>query len=141
MERPDDVEDILRVLFSGRFDDAHLGHWATILKLSKLFDSVLVVVLDYPERQKTAKYVQRVFETLRILSGIPEDSIQITTNKTHFAQLSKAEWLRFECDVYAGGNEQVNDHMTDLGIQVYNAERSFDYSARDYRKEPIMNKN
>ena len=135
MGRPENVGDFLKVLFSGRFDEPHWGHWATILKLLKLFDRVQVVILEYPDRVHPAKYVQRVFETMQILSDIPTDSLGISVNKTHFGEIDQTEWDAFGCDVYAGGNQDVNDHITAMGIRVYNAERSFEFSARNYKQE------
>ena len=131
------MEDILRVLFSGRFDEPHWGHWATILKLCSIFDSVLVVVLKYENRAHPEKYVQRVFETMQALSRIPKEKLKICTNATHFGELTKGEWITYECDIYAGGNQEVNDHITSLGIPVYDAERSFEFSARNYKKGDV----
>ena len=127
--------DILRALFSGRFDSAHLGHWATILKLCKIFDSVLVVILDYEGREYPASYIRRVYETLAALSVISLRELDFRVNTTHFAEISKSEWQVFGCDIYAGSNETVNEHMTTLGVPVYDTGRSFDFSARNYKKE------
>ena len=128
--------DLLKVLFSGRFDDSHNGHWGTILQLHNLFSSVLVVILDSPGRKHTAQYIQRIFQTLQFLSHISPQSLTIITNETHFAKLTKPEWDAFDCDVYAGGNQEVNDHMTSLGVPVYEQPRSFDFSARNYGPFP-----
>jgi cytidyltransferase-like protein len=128
------VGDILRVLFSGRFDPDHKGHWTTILKLLRVFDKVLVVILDYPERRFPALESKRSFETQAILSGF-FDRVQVVINKTHFAKITIEEWESYHCQVYAGGNPEVNDHIGSLGIPVYEQERSGNISARNIKKE------
>ena len=129
----------MRVLFSGRFDPIHVGHWSSALKLLKIFGEVTVVILDYKGRKFPAKKILRDFTALRMLSGINPRDLKIVINKTHFAKITIKEWEKFDCDIYAGGNQEVNDHMTDLGIPVYEQERSLGYSARNYRKEKTMN--
>jgi hypothetical protein len=121
----------MRALFSGRFDPDHGGHWTTILKLLKVFDEVLVVVLDYPERRFPAIDSKIHFDSMAILSGITEYELKVVINHTHFAKLTWEEWESFECDVYAGGNQEVNKHMCNLGVRVYDQERSTKISARN----------
>ena len=120
----------MKALFSGRFDPDHSGHWTTILKLLKIFDSVLVVVLDYPERRFPAVETKYHFDSMAVLSDIPQSRLKIIINKTHFAKLSIKEWNSYGCDVYAGGNPDVNLHMIGLGVTVYEQERSTKMSAR-----------
>lgn len=130
----------MKVLFSGRFDEPHPGHWMTILKLLMVFNDVVVVILDYPERTRTAKQVKRDFESMAVLSGEEVFShLLVLINTTHFAKLTREEWDAYGCDVYAGGNIDVNNHMTDIGVPVYEQERSSDYSARNY-KATLLNK-
>ena len=117
-----------RVLFSGRCDRAHIGHVATIVRLAKMFDSVLVVLLDYEGQHRLPTY--RV-QTLR--ACVP-DNVEVITNTTHFGQMAGAEWASYGCDVYAGGNEEVNRHMIELGVPVLWMPRSFDYAASDEYK-------
>jgi len=125
-------------LFSGRFDDPHLGHWGSILKLLKVFEKLKVVVLDYDGRAHSAYYVARVFETLAVLSNIDKDRLQVLVNKTHFAKMERSEWSAYEADIYIGGNQEVNDHMRSKFIPVLEWDRTFDFSARNYKKESIM---
>lgn len=126
----------MRVLFSGRFDPIHAGHWASVLKLLKIFGEVRVVILDYKGRKMPANKILRDFTTLRLLSDIDPRYLQITINNTHFAKMTLKEWEEFNSDVYAGGNDEVNNHMSDLGIPVYEQERSLGYSARHYNESP-----
>ncbi|MBD3293847.1 MAG: adenylyltransferase/cytidyltransferase family protein [Armatimonadia bacterium] len=117
-----------RVLFSGRFDRPHCGHVATIVKLSKEFDQVVVVVLRYDGEHYPSHYRKDV------LDWCVPDNVLLMINDTHFAEITREEWETFGCDVYAGGNEEVNEHMRLIGVPVYHVDRSFGYAASDEYK-------
>ena len=119
----------IRVLFSGRFDPPHPGHIAQIIRLAKQYRHVVVVMLDYPERDYPIDYCLKVFQ--ECLQDWP---VEIITNKTHFAKITKEDWESYLCNVYAGGNLQVLRHIEKLGISVTYIERAFNYSASKYER-------
>ena len=119
----------LTVLFSGRFDPPHCGHFTTILQLSRLFEKVIVVVLDYPKRKTTSSYAKQVFDEIIYLT---EKNIKVVINKIHFAKITKKEFDSFNCDVYASGNMEVLSHIDSLGIPTFYTHRAFEYEASRY---------
>ena len=123
----------MKICFSGRFDRPHCGHIATINKLRKMGD-VVVVVLDYPEARYPIEYRVSVLKQCCWDS----DAVSFLTSKTHFANISLEEFKKVTedgifrpCDVYAGGNEEVNEHMKSIGVPVLWVPRSFDYAASE----------
>lgn len=123
----------MKVLFSGRFDSGHLGHWTTILRLWHEFGSVLVVVLDFPGRDEPAEYICQIFNDLAKQTGL-DLSIKATANSTHFGKITKKEWDEYECSVYASGNMEVLKHMDSLGVKIYYTDRAWDFSAHNYKR-------
>lgn len=121
--------EVEKVVFSGRFDPPHPGHIATIKRLSKIFNYVEVVILDYPERRYPLTYCLNVLEECLVDEN---NSIGISSNKTHFAKLTITEWLPFNAAYYAAGNLEVLKHIESLGIKTYYVDRAFDYSSRKY---------
>jgi cytidyltransferase-like protein len=114
------------VLFSGRFDRCHCGHIATIQGLSKKFDCVIVVVLDYPEQKFPVEYRKEVLDTILFNS---RGNYKVIVNKENYERISKegAEQIKF--DVYASGNEKCIEHMGSLGYKTMFVPRSWDYEA------------
>jgi cytidyltransferase-like protein len=119
----------MRCLFSGRFDPPHPGHIASILRLADKYDEVVVMMLDYPDRNFPIEYCGKVFSEC-----IEREKVKISVNKTHFGKISLEEWELFQCDLYAGGNLSVLRHVEKLGIKVHYLERAFEYSASKYER-------
>ena len=118
----------MRSLFSGRFDPPHPGHIASILRLEKK-GPVTVVILDYPERSYPLEYVRTIFSEI-----FEKHDIKVVTNKTHFAEIDKKEFLSFKCDKYASGNLTVLKHIEELGVPVIYCDRAYEYSARNIKR-------
>jgi len=114
----------MKCLFSGRFDPPHPGHIASIQKLLHKFEKVVVMMLDYPERRFPLSFCCRVIEKC-----VCNENMSVQVNKTHFGKLTEKEWNSHNCDIYAGGNLKVLDHIEKLGILVYYIDRSFPYAA------------
>jgi hypothetical protein len=93
------------------------------VRLSKLFDEVFVVVLDYDGREYPVEYC------INVLAACVPDNAVVIPNHTHFKDMTRSEWDRYGCDVYAGGNPEVNEHMISLGVPVLWIPRSFHYAA------------
>lgn len=120
------------IVFSGRFNPVHHGHTETIFNLAELYDRVLVVVLDYPDRGFPISYVLRVFN--RAIYHSHYKNVGVITNKMHFGKLQLHEWQTFGCKYYAAGNLKVLRHM-ELLIGATNCvytQRSFEYEAHKY---------
>ena len=128
------------VLFSGRFDPPHPGHIATIVKLAKMFDEVIVPVLDHEGQSMTVE------ERVKILEACLPEDVTVWSNKQHFGRITKEEldtevcqhgnWgghLKNAFDIYSSGNEQCCEHMKSLGYPVLYMPRSFHYSGTEER--------
>ena len=121
------------VLFSGRFDPPHPGHIATIMKLSKMFDRVVVPVLDHEGQSMP------VDDRVDILEACTAKNVDVFSNKDHYARVTKPEIITFcedmDCffSVYASGNEECIAHMKELGYPVLYIPRSFHYSGTEER--------
>lgn len=117
-------------LFSGKFDRVHAGHIMSIARLGQEFDKVIVVVLDYPEQEYPISYrVQFLAEMCLYLEG----EYEVTSNKTHFGEITKEELDEYHFDIYAAGNHDVLLHIESLGYRVKFVERAYDYQATDDR--------
>jgi len=116
----------MKALFSGRFDQIHLGHVISIMRLSDQFDEVLVVILDYPERAFPVEYVRTVLsEALSHCKGV----FQVFTNNTHFAKITTKELEEWDFDVYCSGNMEVLNHIRTQGKKIQYVERAYEYEA------------
>ena len=120
------------VLFSGRFNVPHPGHWLSILRLLKTFKRVVVVVLDYEGRMYPACYSQQVFGEMVDLSGLG-DRVDIEINTTHFGEIDQEELDSFGCHAYAAGNIDVLHHVSSMMPCVY-IDRAYDYAASNYKR-------
>ena len=119
------------VLFSGRFDPPHIGHWISILRLADKFKKVKVVVLDYPERRFNIQYVLQIFDELT--GRWPFDrKVEVMSNSDHFGKITKKALEKYEFDVYAAGNMVVLNHINSLGIKCMYVDRAFDFEAHRY---------
>ena len=120
----------MTALFSGRFDCPHLGHLISILRLSKKFNTVIVVILDYPERMFPVEYARTVL--CEALSSCVGD-VEVFTNSTHFGRITRKELNEWEFDVYCAGNMEVLSHIKSLGVPVQYVERAYEYEANNDR--------
>jgi phosphopantetheine adenylyltransferase len=119
------------VLFSGRFDDFHKSHIATIQRLGQKYKKVLVVILDHPEQYYPVTYrKQAIVEIL----GNSRGSYEVSVNSIHFGEITKEELDKFGADVYASGNLKVLKHIENLGMECLYVERAYEDHATDARK-------
>jgi nicotinamide mononucleotide adenylyltransferase len=125
-------------IFSGRFSPPHLGHLHTILNIAKIYGRVLVVILDYPDRE-----VCSADEARDIFNGIfdamfPEttrSTIQVIINDIHFATIGFAQYdtllrnngLCLNHSIYLSGNQEVLENMKREGIKHRYFPRTDDY--------------
>ena len=125
-------------IFSGRFDPPHLGHLMTILDLCKLFQKIVVVVLDYRGRPTcSASMAVLIFETLfeDFLPQICANKIECIVNHTHMAEVSVSEYddlleavgTTRANSIYLSGNPEVLKHMEEIGIKNEPVPRSIDH--------------
>jgi len=118
------------ILFSGRFDFVHRGHYETIMRLGQRYGKVLVVVLDYPEQTYSVQYrAQKLRETLDMAKG----NYEVVVNKEHFGKITFEQSMKYSFDVYGSGNMDCLKHMESLGYAVEYVPRTDDISATDER--------
>ncbi|MFA5166857.1 MAG: adenylyltransferase/cytidyltransferase family protein [Candidatus Paceibacterota bacterium] len=129
-------------IFSGRFDPVHLGHVLTILKLLDRFDRVVVVILDYPEREGcTAQEAFDIFQSVFIHISSPR-MITLIINKDHFATISREQYLdliktvgaKNDGVVYVSGNRKVLDNFQHMDLPWEYIPRSREYSGTEERR-------
>jgi len=120
-----------RVAFSGRFDPPHNSHFITAMRLSKKYDEVLIVILDYKGRKFSAQYAEQVFNEMIELSKA-WDRVKVIINTVHFGELTRQQWDELNCTHYASGNSKVLSHIAELGVKVYYTDRAYDYAAHNY---------
>ena len=117
-------------LISGRYDPVHIGHIVTIHRLAREFDRVIVVILDYPEREYPAKYVGQIMT--EVLCG-SRGSFDICVNNTHFGKITREELDEWDFNVYVAGNMQVLKHIESMGYDVKWMDRAYHYEATNDR--------
>lgn len=109
-------------IFSGRFDPPNLGHVITINKLLEKYDKIIIVILDYQEREGCDTSVAMSVFMDALCHSIYRKKISIKVNTTHFGKISKNE-IKNVCQgiadsmenvVYVGGNREVNKHISSL---------------------------
>jgi len=130
-------------IFSGRFDPVNLGHVITTHRLLEVYDKVIVVILDYPERTGcSAKDAYAMFHTV-FGFGYIDSVIEFCINATHFGKIREFDLKRLlyycKCDMdntdYVGGNKEVNKHIESLGvIPVQYIPRTPIYNSTEIRK-------
>jgi cytidyltransferase-like protein len=109
-------------IFSGRFDPPHIGHIMTILKLAERFGKVVVVVLEYKERESCdAAGAKQVFDCVfnAIMGRSVRNKVDVVVNKIHFGKITFSEYdlfLRnigacYNHTVYLSGNKEVLENM------------------------------
>lgn len=117
-------------LISGRYDPGHIGHIVTIHRLAKEFKKIIVVILDYKEREYPAQYTKQIFgEILSYSTG----NYEIHINNTHFGKITQEELDEWRFDVYAAGNMEVLKHIESMGYDVKWMDRSYHYEATNDR--------
>jgi nicotinamide mononucleotide adenylyltransferase len=135
-------------IFSGRFDPPHLGHLITILRLANRYGKIVIVILDYPEREAcTAERAMEILDTVfnLIFSAVTRSKIDVIMNKVHFGKITFSEYdllLRnigacFNHTVYLSGNDEVIKNFEKQQIPYERVARSIDdtYSGTEIRKE------
>lgn len=120
------------ILFSGRFDPPHLGHFITIANLTERYQCVIVVVLDQPGADYSTAYRLRFLgDALSILGA----RVRLCAWPHHFARVSKKALRDFPYawDVYGSGNDECLKHMAKLGYPTEYVPRSGEYAATQQR--------
>ncbi len=125
-------------IFSGRFDPPHLGHLHTVLNIAKVYGRVLIVILDYPDREACS-----VDEARDIFNGIfdamfpdtTRSTFQVIINDIHFATITYSAYdtllrnngICYNHSIYLSGNIEVLDNMKKEGIKCRFFPRTDDY--------------
>lgn len=144
-DRRDNKSRIINTaIFSGRFDPLHTGHILTITKLLKKYSTVVVVILDYPDRTLTAEEVKQIIEV--IFEHNSNGNVIAVINNIHFGIITQYEYLQLLNElkldinntIYLSGNQTVIDNFDKLGIRNEFVQRSGDYSGTQIR-ESISN--
>jgi len=112
------------VLFSGRFDPPHCGHIASVKRLLKKCQKVIVVLLDYEERRYPVCYCVDVLE--EVFEGFP---VEVLVNNVHFGEITKEQLKEFNFDAYCSGNLSVLRHIEKLGFDAIYWDRAYMYEA------------
>jgi len=108
------------VLFSGRFDDVHKSHIASIQRLGQKYKKVVVVMLDHREQYYPVTYrMQALVEIL----GNSKGNYEVVVNKVHFGEITKEELDAFGVK-----------HIESLGMECIYVERAYEDHATDARK-------
>ena len=117
-------------LISGRYDPLHVGHVATIHRLAREFEKVIIVILDYKEREYPAKYVKQILDEILSYSV---GNYEIYINTTHFGKITKEELDVWNFDVYVAGNMQVLKHIESMEYRIKWMDRAYHYEATNDR--------
>lgn len=123
------------MLFSGRFDMFHIGHYITIKRLLKKFDEVLLVVLDYKDSlysiKKRMNLIEEVFED--------NEDVTVIDYPVHFGEITREQFdsiseHAISETVYGSGNHEVLRHVKSLGIDTVYVPRYPGLNASDEMK-------
>ncbi|MCP3684792.1 MAG: adenylyltransferase/cytidyltransferase family protein, partial [bacterium] len=76
------------ILFSGRFDDVHIGHIMTLQRLARQYDKVIVVILDYPKQFYPIQDRLRTMQTA--LEGC-KGNYEVVVNNVHFGNITRED--------------------------------------------------
>ncbi len=120
------------ILFSGRFDRPNTGHIITLGRLGRVFDHVIVPVLNYEEQRYDVNYrVQLLKEAASLLRG----NYTVVSNDEHFAEITQEELSahKWVFDLYGSGNHKCLVHMASLGYKTLYVERAYDFASTDDR--------
>jgi cytidyltransferase-like protein len=124
-------------VFSGRYDPPHLGHLITILSIAALFGRVIVVILDYEEREAcTSGEAQKIFNSVfdMIFPGGLRSKVEVVIHDKHFGKITFAEYDLFLRNIgvcynhctYLSGNPEVLANMERQQIKHSAFPRSYD---------------
>jgi hypothetical protein len=102
------------------------------LSLGAVFERVVIPVLQYKGEHHPAAGRAEVLSS--VLSMVDDKKYCVQINTTHFALITKAEWLGYEAEWYAAGNWEVLRHMAEIGVNVLYVERSWDYASSKERR-------
>ena len=115
-------------LFSGRFDPVHTGHIVSLLRLTKRYRKLIIVILWYKNRRYPACLSKQIIE--EVFSYVPYCDVKVYINRTHFGKITKNEMDSFgQYDEYIAGNFKVLEHMESMGIPTYYTDRAYLYRA------------
>lgn len=125
-------------IFSGRFEPPHLGHLHTILNIAKVYGRVLVVILDYPDREVcSADEARDIFNGIfdAMFPDTTRSTFQVIINDIHFATISFAQYdtllrnngICINHSIYLSGNTEVLENMKKEGIRSRFFPRTNDY--------------
>jgi len=131
MEKSEYLENLGRVgnicLFSGRFDRPNVGHIVQIRRLLRVFNKVIVPVLDYPEQKYPVQYRVAILK-----DAVDCNRADVYYNKHHFAKIKKDDLCSYpEFGIYASGNVACLKNMASLGYAVLYVDRAYDYSSSE----------
>lgn len=121
-------------VFSGRFDPFHIGHLLTIYRIIKESNIIIIPVLDYEGRVVSAK--DTAGQMLEAINPICHGcALLFYIGKTHFSEISREEYLGIVTKagiglnneiLYFSGNQEVLDHMKEIGVKNIFVPRSND---------------
>lgn len=100
----------MTAVFSGRFDPVHIGHLATVLRLCKRFAKVVIVVLDYHERQIVdAKEAKHIFDMMLdlIFGEVARNKVDVVICPIHFGKITYEQYELFLLNIGADYNSTV----------------------------------
>ena len=126
------------MLFSGRFDPPHWGHFRTIRKLGREYGKVVVMILDYNERRVPARIVEQMFK--EDFHDLDDKNFTILVNDLHFGEICEADLKKYQ-DIwsfthYGAGNMDVLRNMSkyteELAYKIVWVDTSLFYEASKY---------
>lgn len=115
-------------VLSGRFDPPNSGHFMTIEQLLEEYSMLLIPILDYHGRTGcTADGAKAIFEHHfnMVIQPIFRNRINVIINTTHFAEITEGEYYEllkknnfdYRFTTYLAGNQEVLEHMKEIGAQ------------------------
>lgn len=112
-------------LFSGRFDPPTEGHVLAFLRLMLKYAAVIVVILDYKDREVKASVAKKLIDLHfdMVLPPITRSKIITVINDKHFGVITKPQLESFlkkhrlKFDTYISGNAEVLYHVRKLGYE------------------------
>ena len=126
------------ILFPGRFDRPHIGHFITIQRLTKKYDKVIVVILGFEGERYSLHYRYQVMkECIDACYG----NVEVVINDKDWRSVLTGVTIedcrklisRYNFDVYGTGNHKFLKVMEEAGCKVHFVERAYDYNATDDR--------
>lgn len=118
-----------KVIFPCKLDPLHLGHVVQIKKLLRMYDEVILDVLDYGGRVMSP--TQATFTLHEVLTKNEVKRIHLRTHKISY--LVSTENLSKEVDIYTGNNALFKK-LKEEGFKVYKMERYGNYRSSHLRQ-------